>query len=329
MTSGLIALTRWQAAIEATRGTAIAATRVVPMVGTPLDKLETFEGEQDRGTFEKFYPESIVRTKRHVEATGCTAIGTFDDAPWWAQFAIKGSVAAAGPTNTTCYTYTFVPTLTSDDLSTMCLEWGTDTAAYVINYGMLKKFEWTYNRNSPVMFGIDILGQKMTAQAFTGSLAQRVCEGMQTGLTTAYIDTTTIGSTAPGDVLEAKATIDNGWEQIFELGGNEWAGKAVRPRRTLALEATIQFDTTTEYDTAIAKTARKIRLKTTGTTIASSSPATPKSHTLDIYIPKWKVADFGRLGGIWTIKVSGSSAYDSAAAASFSLVVVNDLATLP
>lgn len=328
MTAGLVALTKWQATIEASFAAGGAATRIVPMVGTPLVKIDTFEGEQDRGTFERYYPESIVQTKEHVEITGATAIGTFEDAPWWFQPFVKGGVTGA-VTATSAYTYTFLPTITSDDLKSLVMEWGTDTAAYTIPGCVGKKLEITYNRNSPVMFGIDMLGQKMTAQAFTGSLSQRVCEAMTTGATTAYIDTTTIGSTAPGDVLDAKLTLENGWEQIFELGGNLWAGHAARPRRHLAVEATLQFDTTTEFAAFMAGTARKLRIKTTGTNITGSSPTTAKSMTWDVYVPKWKVGDFGRLGSIWTVKLSGSGAYDSGTGASFSATVINDLATLP
>lgn len=327
MTSGPIALTKWQAAIEAARGTAIPATRKVYWTATPGDKLETYEGEQDSGTYEKYYPQSIVRTKRHVEVNGTTT-WTFEDAPWWYQAFIKGGVTGS-LTNTAAYTYTFSPTAASDDLSTVCLEFGTDTAAYSIPFGCASKLELSYSRSAPVMGTIDILGQQMTSQAFTGAIGDRVCEALKTGATTAYVDTTTIGSTAPGDVLEAKVTLDNAWEQIFPLGGTDYPTVAVRQRRFVELEATLQFDTTTEYAAAIAETARKIRLKTLGTAIAGCTPTTYKEHSLDIYVPKWKVADFGRLGGIWTVKFSGSSAYDSGAGVSFSATVVNGLSTLP
>ena len=331
MTSGLVALTRWQATIESAYGTGGTATRVVPMVGTPKDALDVFEGQQDRGTLEDYYSESIVATKRHVEVTGATSIATFEDVPWWLQLFVKGGVTGAtGITGATAaVSYTFTPTITSDDLSTACFEWGTDTAAYVIPGCVGKKLELTFDRSQPVMLGIDLIGQKMTSHTFTDSLTQSTKEAMQTGLTTAYVDTSTYGSTNPGTVLNAKVVLDNGTEALYPLGGNAWSTAYGRARRHLAYEATIQFSSTTEYDAFVYGTARKLRLKTTGTQITGSSPAVYKSMTIDLWVPRWKVADFGRTGTVWTVKVQGSSAYESSLGASFAFTIVNDLATLP
>lgn len=329
MTTGLVALTNWQATIEATYGTGGTATRIVPMTATPKHNLEVFEGQQDRGTLISHYDGDTIATKEHVEISGATAIATFEDVPWFLQAFVKGGVTGSTSGHTGAYEYTFTPTATSDDLKSMCFEFGTDTQGYKIVGVLGKKLEIAYDRNSPVMLNMDFIGQRMTSTTVTNGLSQRSLEALTTGATTAYIDTSTYGSTNPGNVLDAKITLENGTEFIHELGGNTYPGTYARARRTLAYEATLQFSSATEYAAYLAGTARKLRLKTTGTSINGSNPSTAKLFQVDLYVQRWKVADFGRQGNIWTVKVSGSSAYEASLSADFKMTCINDVSTLP
>jgi len=326
MPDGLIALTGWQAGLETTRGTLVAATRIQPMTATMRYIIDRYAPQEDRNSFEDFYRSA--QTKAHVEINGAVAWATFEDAPWFAQLFVKGGVSGV-LSNTTVYTYTFVPTPAADDLKTATLEGFTDTAAWAVPFTVGKKLEVTYQRGQPVQFNMDFWGQRMVSQAKTPALSQRPTEDITDGLTTAYIDTATIGTTVAANVLDGKLTLDNAWEPIYPLNGTQYPSKFIRNRRHIVGEVTIEFDTTTEYDAFVAGTARKMRLKSVGTTIAGSSPATPKSMTWDFYTAGWDTYDFGRQGGIWTAKLAGRSTYDSTAGSSWSLVCVNDLSTLP
>src|SRR4051812_37105968 len=115
MATGAIALERLQAGLEATRGTAVAATRRV-------------YGERGNAWFDPtvskdFLEESMstyIRNYRHV-VTGVAGklmipgYATCSDLAWWGQLGWKGGVAAV-TSAVTVQTYTFSPTVGSDDL---------------------------------------------------------------------------------------------------------------------------------------------------------------------------------------------------------------------
>lgn len=325
MADGLIALTGWQAGLETVRGTLVAATRIQPMTATLHPIGERFAPQEDRNSFEDYYRS--VQTKTRVEVSGAVANATFEDAPWFFQSFIAGGITGV-LSAATVYTYTFLPTLTADDLKTLTIEGFTDTSAWAVPFCVGKKLDITYQRGQPVTFGMDLLGQRMITQAKTAALPQRVTEDIADGLTTAFIDTTTIGTTAVANVLAAKLTLDNMWEPIYPINGLAYPSKFVRSRRHLNGEVTLEFDTTTEYDAFMTSLVRKMRLKSTGSIIPGSTGNILKSMAIDFYTQGWDTLDFGRQGGIWTIKVLGRST-NPGAGASWSAVCVNGLVTLP
>lgn len=329
MADGLIALTGWQTGTEVTRGTGVPATRFSFMEGTLKVVRERYAPQEDRNSFEDYFRSAAE--KQHVEISS-PAWGTYEDQALWYQLFMKGGVAGV-LSNVAAYTYTFAPNNAADDLATWTWEPFNDTDAWSVPYCVGKKMELDYTRGQPVKMTLDILGQRAIAQAKTAGISQRVTNDIHTALTVCDIDLTTIGSTAVTNVLAAKMTLDNMWEPIYTLSGNEWVTKYIRPRRHLVGDLTIEFDTTTEYDafmnTAAASTQRKVRLKSTGDVIPTSSPSTNMSHQLDFYTKGWDTFDFGRQGGIWTAKMVGRSTYDATATNSWSAVVVNGVATLP
>lgn len=326
MPDGLVALTGLQAGIESVRGTSVAATRIQPCTATMKSIVERYAPQEDRNSFEDFFRSA--QTKERVEITGAKAWATFEDLPWFLQLFAKGGVTGV-LSNVAAYTYTFLPTASVDDLSTATFEVFNDTQSFMVNWVVGKKLELNYQRGQPVEMTMDFFGQHATKQAKTGSLTQRTTEDITDGLTAAYIDTTTIGTTLVADVLSAKWTLDNMWEPIYTLNGTRYPNKFIRARRHVEAEAILQFDATVEYDAFMTGTNRKLRLKSTGSVIPTSSPSTNKSVSADFYTAGWDTADFGRQGGIWTASLKGRSTYDSTATASWQISVVNGLATLP
>src|SRR5437660_1092534 len=134
-----------------------------------MDKIQPLivPQREDRGTFVDQYRSQMGL----IEAVfPFKASLTYEDLPWWAQAFFKGAVTGV-LSAVTVYTYTFVPTQATDDLKTLCLEWGDDTQAWVMPFGMVDSIEITGVLGRPWEASIAIIGADMTTQVFTGALS--------------------------------------------------------------------------------------------------------------------------------------------------------------
>ena len=84
---GEVALRKIQAAIEATRGLDLAATRKVYAKGMMTKDIVLLRPEEDRGTFIKNYRSALGVVTAAFPITGGL---TYEDLPWYSQLAIKG-----------------------------------------------------------------------------------------------------------------------------------------------------------------------------------------------------------------------------------------------
>ena len=328
MPAGLNALQKAQAFLESTRGTPAAATRIVY-----FDRGAWFEQvigrdfpDEDRNSFIDFYRQ--LTTSHAVKLSG-GADATFDDLAWWGQIFWKGGVTGV-LSNTTVYTYTFQPTVASDDLKTATLEIGNDTQAYQIPYCLGEKLEISWKGGEAVKMAVDLLGQQLTPQAFTGSLSDRTLEDLVGTTAKVWIDNGggTIGTTQALNVLSGKLTWENKWTQLTHLRGNLYPDDAQRDSRSVQLELDVHFNNTTEFAQLVAGGERLIRVQFSGSNIAGSSPTTAKTATFDFF-GFYTSAPFSAEGPIRVVKLVARSVYDTTAAVDWKVAVVNQLVTLP
>lgn len=326
MAQGLVALSKFQAGLESVRGTAVAATRIQPITGYLIENVKRDIIHEQRNSFIDNYRN--FQTKRFVELRGLTTSPTFEDLPWVCQSFLKGSVAGV-LSATTVYTYTFTPTANADDLKTVTWEVGDDTQAFQIPFGIGDLLSLEFIADGPAKMTADYLGQKAVKQAFTGALSDRVTEDINGALMSVQIDTTTIGSTSVTNVLAAKFTLANNWVQLWRLDGGIVPGDAYRKVRSAQLELTVQFNNTTEYDAFVTTPVeRKVRLKVLGSVIAGSAGSVAKSLTIDWY-GLWDTAPLADTNGIHTVKLIGTSMFDTTATTDFSVAIANALSILP
>lgn len=328
MPAGLNALQKAQAFLESTRGTAAAATRIVY-----FDRGAWFEQvvgrefpNEDRNSFIRAYRQL---TTSHAVKLSATAQATFDDLPWWGQLFWKGGVTGV-LSAVTVYTYTFTPTATSDDLKTATLEIGNDTQAYQIPYCLGDKMEISWANGQGVKIAVDLLGQQLTPQAFTGSLTDRTVEDIVGTTAKVYIDNAggTIGTTQALNVLSGKITFQNNWTQLTHLRGNLYPDDAQRDTRSATIELDVHFNNTTEFAQLIAGGERLIRVIFTGTVIAGSTGNVVKSATFDFY-GYYLSAPFSVQGPIRVVKLVGQSVYDTTATKDWQVAIANQLVSLP
>jgi hypothetical protein len=327
MSDGLVALSKFQAGLESVRGTAVAATRIQPANSGFMNPVQNRnQVHEQRNTFVDIFRSFPV--KQMVELRGMTVSPTYEDLPWYLQSMVKGGVSGV-LSAVTAYTYTFAPTPGTDDLKTVTWEVGNDTQAWQCPFGVGERLDLQFTAGAAATQTMDYLAQRPVKQAFTGSLSDRVTEDINGAQMKAYIDSTTIGSTAVTNVLSAKFGLQNNWTQLWALDGNLYPRNAYRKVRSATLELTIQMTNTTEYDAYITTPVqRKIRLQVQGTNIAGSTGPVAKSMTIDFYT-YWDVSPISDQGGIYVLKLTGTSTYDATATNDFSITVVNALPSLP
>lgn len=322
---------KFQAGIESTPGTAVAATRLQPIVsGNMVEHAERTYIAEERQSLIKNY--RAVATKQYVELTGIEVAPTFEDLAWWLQFFAKGGVAGVVE-DTTAYRYTFTPTATSDDLKTATIEYGDNTQAYETEFCVGSRMELTLARNAPASMSVDFMGKQATETTFTGSLSNRVTEDINGALAAVYIDANggTIGSTLVTNVLDVKIGLETMQTQFWALNGSLAPVDVYRSApRSATVEMTMAFTNKTEYAAFKANfngdDPRLIRVKVEGSQVGAASQK--KLAQFDLYTV-WAEAPFGEQDGLRVIQLSGETIYYPTATADWNFQVVNGLATLP
>ena len=159
--------------------------------------------------------------------------------------------------------------------------------------------------------------------AFTGSLSDVVTiDALGTG-TAVYIDTTTIGSTADPNILDASWTLTNGYTYLDTLNATNTATSILRPgARSWRLNVTRYYANDTELDLYLTKAVRKVRIKTEGPIIPTT--AVKNSITLDLY-GVWESYEKTEVDGLGVEKMTLAPLYNSTATNDMGLVIVNAL----
>lgn len=326
---GEVTLRKTQAAIESTRGTDLAATRKVYSLGHMFKDPNFQVPEEDRGTFIKQYRSSLGTIACTFPQSGGV---TYEDLPWWCQGWLKGGVTGV-LSNTTVYTYTFVPSPSTDDIKSYTFEWGDDTQAFQMNYGMVDTFDITGSLDSFWHFDAGVIGADMTTTTFTGALSDRTCEDVNTYLTKMAIGNAAAvpSSYMTGRFIGFKLSGKNNLARKYFADGTSAAiGGMGRGKREFMLESTFEGNaaTITERGLFESATSRVARITASGTNIAGASPTTAKS--VDIVIPgKWSAYVVGERETNTIFTGTLMAEYDATLTYDISLAVANALVTLP
>lgn len=326
---GEVALRKLQAALEVTRGTDLAATRKVYATGHMEKNIDLIAPMEDRGTFISNYrsTQGVVTASLPLEG-GCS----YEDLPWWFQLALKGGVAGVLRA-VTAYDYTFVPTAGTDDLKSGTFEWGDDTQAFEMQYGMVDTFEITGALNSYWSFSVGLIGTDMKTATFTGALSDRTVEDVNTYLTKLAIGAAGAvpSSYMSGRFIGFKLSINNHLaRKYFADGAAPTLGGMGRGKREYSLELTFEGNAATISERTVweAGTNRVARITATGSAIAGSTG--PVLRTVDIVFPgKWQAYVVGERDTNTIFTATMRNEYDSALAYDLSVVCTNGLVTLP
>lgn len=330
-----------QAGLEATRGTNVAATRKVYAQITPSYDRPLMDFMDTSGTFHGRRRAAYARAK-----VGFTALDivTFEDLPWWLQMGLKGGVSGVtdGHATLPAYLYTFSPTITSDDLKSITLEFGETNNDYESGQVMVNSFTLRMDADNDSepgwMFDAELMGRDFEPTTFTGSLADRSTEVVTARGTQIFIDAAggTIGTTQlSGALISASITVNNNlhFKSFAEDVTYVAANKVGRQAQTLDAQFTFEFDNDTEfanYRSTATPVQRLIRIKRIGSEIHSGAPEATgdKYMEIDLY-GYWNSWSRGDREGNLTATFGFAGFYDITAAKTFSIAVNNALITLP
>ncbi len=267
-----------RAGLETTRGTGVAMTRGIEFSTATHDQsIDTIYPEEIRGSYEAHYAASAGA---EVNSLQIEAPVDFDAMAWWLNLHIKA--VASGTGGAADKTYTFVPTLTTDDQKSATIQFGyTDnigatspaiSLAYVL--GDELTLTWDKSPGSPgVTMKSSLVSPKAATQlsAFTGTGTYTTSELAKAAATVVTIDPTTIGTTTDNDIVSAEWTYKSGFQNLFTLNNSYVAQDTFRPNPLeweLKLKRYIRNDN--EWDRYVDKAKRKIRIKTTGSVLGGT-----------------------------------------------------------
>jgi hypothetical protein len=160
----------------------------------------------------------------------------------------------------------------------------------------------------------------------TSGLTALTSEEMNPAEAKVYIDDTTIGTTIVTALQSFQMTVENHYVQHWAADGFHFPNDVYRSEpRSMQIEGTMDFSDTTQYIAYASTRERKIRMYLPGSGITSSSPATPKSITVDAYVyfddSPWQTTDGRR-----QIRFTGDTVYNTSATHDWQITVDNGVA---
>lgn len=320
-----------QAGLETTRGTDAAATRKVYAVIDKSYNRPITEFTDRSGTYAGRRRVAYGRPQIGFTASD---IATYEDLPWWFQMALKGGVSGVTDGGTPpAYTYTFVPSLSTDDLKSMTLEFNESGNPYQSTQVMVNS--WTIridpDNEGGWMFDAELLGRDWTTTTYTPAIADRTTEVVRAPGTKMYLDTATLGSTQlTAHLISASITGNNNIHmKAFAEDDQTWAANKIgRGLRSFDAQFTLEFDGDTQFAQYRNTTPTEvfIRMEREGTQIHGTS-VTNKRVRLDMN-GYWSTIGWGDREGNIIATFGFQAFYDAVSGYDFSASVVNALATL-
>lgn len=332
-----IAFETMRAALETTRGTAIAApTHLLNVEGTITPKVTVYHPTEQRGTRAKNYRSVITRKWAEVAGKGDLDI---NEILFWLNMGVASVTTPSTPgTAVLSRLWAFVNNITADDIKSATAFWG-DPALNQLQapFFVLDEIKISNKATDDKVATIDVKGMskfptKIAAPAATASVAGAVLPGQLMQL---WIDVgSTIGTTAiTGRVLNAEHTIKTGAKQKYVATGptSDLGFSLLGREKISAIETKLEFELLdfSQYDQWAAADVLKVRVRHNGSLIETIS-ATPfyNYFEVDQYGP-FEDLDWGDNEGTnRTVKFTINTGYDVTLGSDARVAVQNARTTL-
>lgn len=281
-------LRRWQAGLEAVRGTAATVQRKVYGDYTFTYDQAILDIPKYRGSYDAW--TDFIQGVVTIAGSGTEPM-TYEDAVWWALHFIEGTpvVTAAAVPDAAAITHVFTPTSGVDDLSSSTWEHGVPSNVYRSTQAMTPE----------VGLAIDIDGEAAwmltptliartyapLAAGFTAAIADRAVNYIASPGTQVWIDDpgAAIGTTPQTDkVVSFGLTWNNAINQKrFLENRRDMSTRIGRGARMITGQLTMEFDDDAEFEDFRAGRQRRIRVKQTSETLIPTTTV-PFSAQIDL-----------------------------------------------
>lgn len=336
---GVKTLRRIQLGKETTAGTLVAATTRWRGMGLLKDIREVEETNEEIGIIGGADRTDIVKVGGSVDL-GSTPL-TFEQFPYILAMAFGGPVtgAADGVGTDKIYTTT-IPTTAQPTLVTYSIEGGDNFEVETLNYAHCTKFSITGAPGKPVMLTAGLQGQQVARKSggFTGAATIPAVTQALFQKSKVFLDAIggVSGTTQVANaVLGYKIDVSINTVLKYTADGNLYPSFPVYTDHEIKGEITFEHDTAVDGSTGAkvdwrAQTPKLLQIKIEGDTVTTGG-TTYQKKTIIFNLPiKWKVADpLSDLNKNDTIKLQFRSRYNATAATAGTIVVVNELSTLP
>lgn len=332
-------LTLQQAGLESVRGTGVAATRKLYGQLTPSYARPLVFYQSQSGTYEPRRVPSYAREKpSFTYAEECS----YEDLPWWAGLWLKGGVSASGDGGSPiAYLYAFTPSVSTDDLKSMTLEFNESGNPYkstqVMPVSVTLRMDSDNDQEPCWMMDTNLIGRDWNTTSYTGAISDRTRESILARGTKLYIDDAggTIGTTQKtGSLISCSITwqLNLYYKAFAEDTTYVAANKVGRGPRLVDAQFTFEFDSDTEFAKYRSTSAaqRLIKLVQTGSQVHSGAPSATQNKYMELYLPGyWSSWSRGTRQNNLTATFGLMAGYDTSLAYSSKLAINNALSSLP
>lgn len=324
--------TSMRAGLEATRGTSVLPTRGIDFTtGVHLQNVGLIYPQTLRNSrFTHFDGDAEMETNA-LEFTGNVR---YNQIIWWLNHHVKGLTTPTGAGADR--TWTFLPAAT-DDIKTSTIQFAMTDAisatvpGWQVPYVIGDTFSLNYQKTtgSPgVTFASRLVSPKGATQisALTGVGTYTAEAGglVKAQNTQVSIDTTTIGTTADNDIVSIEWNLQGQPFNLETLNNTAVAQDTFLDSWAWTARVRRYYRNDTELDAFVAKTIRKIRVRTLGPVLGGSN----FKIDLDLYGKYGPERTVTEQGPLKIEEYTLNEIYDATLGASFQVVVVNDQTTL-
>ena len=317
---------------ETTSGTAVAATAVARAEGVPEDVGDYSRYAEDVNHINGLTDQYTAYKQARFPMVFNPA--TFEQICDVLDGGILVATASADGVGTgKVRTYTF-PNTSTVSITTKTIEGGDTTSCEEIEYAFVEKLTFAGQQKQACTLNADWIGRQITPTTFTSGLAALDVNPILFGNSKLYIDEPggTIGTTLVSSTVTAfSLDIETGLVPRFTGDGDIVYKSVARSKFVPTLKLTFEHNTTAKAEKAkwVANTPRLIQLKIEGPTLTTSGTYSKYSAIINMAGLYTKFSALSEDDGNDIIDAEFVGCYDITSAMFGSIIVVNQLATIP
>ena len=316
------AFRRIQAGKEASRGTGVAADKVIIGTLTVTPSVQYHRPVDERNSLAEFHRSVAVAQGTRMRFEGDA---TYEQLIDWLSMSVKGGITPA-TVESTGRTWTFTPNTSAKNVQdSYTFEYGDDVQMWDAAFSLCENLELGITLGEVVQIRADMFAKFAAKSSFTGSLNEIVPTEIVANHLRVYIDDTwaKLGDTQVAELVTgAMVKLPTGIAASKRADGALDFSAVSESKTHLELDIDMLSSTAgiTEYDAYVANADRAIRLELTGGIAVGTTPFKLTIDCFGRYVSEPEL--FGDYDGENMIRMSLHS-HEDVSGNHFSMAVTN------